>query len=99
MLLTGERLTSAAALAIGLVDEIATEERLLDAAYALAGAYRYSAPLAISSIKRTLANEPTSLDAVFAYEAEVQHTLSDSQDSDEAKAAFFEKRTPNFRGT
>jgi 2-(1,2-epoxy-1,2-dihydrophenyl)acetyl-CoA isomerase len=99
MLLTGERLTSAAALAIGLVDEIATEDRLLDAAYVLAGAYRYSAPLAISSIKRTLANEPTSLDAVFAYEAEVQHTLSDSQDSDEAKAAFFEKRTPNFRGT
>jgi enoyl-CoA hydratase/carnithine racemase len=99
MLLRGERLTSAAALAIGLVDEIATEDRLMDAAYALAESYRYSAPLSMSSIKRTLATEPTSLEAVFAYEAEIQHTLSDSQDSDEAKAAFFEKRTPNFRGT
>jgi enoyl-CoA hydratase/carnithine racemase len=99
MLLRGERFSSAAALAIGLVDEIASEGSLLNAAYALAESYRYSAPISIKAIKRTLANEPTSLEAVFAYEAEVQHTLSDSRDSDEAKAAFFEKRMPNFRGT
>ena len=72
-------------------------EALLETAQVMAEGYRHSAPLAMKLIKQTLAREPVTLEAIFAYEAEVQIVLGDSEDSIEAKAAFFEKRLPNFR--
>jgi len=97
MLTTGERVGSSAALSMGLADEIVSEEALLETAHVMADGYRHSAPLAMTLIKQTLAREPVTLEAIFAYEAEVQMVLGDSEDSMEAKAAFFERRLPNFR--
>ena len=97
LLMTGERVGATEARAMGLVDEVVADGELLPAAFAMAERYRHSAPLAIGAIRRALARESTSIEDMFQYEAAVQFGLSDSRDSVEARAAFFEKREPNFR--
>jgi len=96
-MLSGEPVAGSEARRIGLVDEIVSEEALLETAQVMADGYRHSGSLAMTLIKQSLAREPMTLEAIFAYEAEVQIVLGDSEDSTEAKAAFFEKRLPNFR--
>lgn len=98
MLLSGEALDSNEALACGLADRVVDDDDMLTSALAYAEACALAAPLSVIAIKRALATDLPSLDAVFRYESEIQFQLSDSQDSAEAKAAFFARRPPQFRG-
>jgi 1,4-dihydroxy-2-naphthoyl-CoA synthase len=49
-------------------------------------------------MKDILARGPSSLDSVFAAEADLQPMLTMSQDYVEGRTAFRERRDPNFRG-
>jgi len=98
LLMTGERIGAVEAQHLGLVDQLATPSELLTAAHKLAGCYQHASTAALSSIKRAMAEVPGTLDELFAHEAEMQLALGDSQESKEAKDAFFEKRTSTLNG-
>jgi 2-(1,2-epoxy-1,2-dihydrophenyl)acetyl-CoA isomerase len=93
LLMTGERIGAVEAQRLGLVDHLVAPDELLTAAHKLAGSYQHASTGALSSIKRAMAVLPATLDDLFNHEAEMQLALGDSQESKEAKAAFFEKRT------
>lgn len=98
LLMTGEPISSQEALDCGVADRVVAEAELLDHARDVARAAAKSAPLSVRYTKQALALDLPSLDAVFAYENDVQFALGDSEDTAEAKAAFFAKRPPRFNG-
>lgn len=82
-----------AALAAGIVDEIAGDD-VVAAAVARARDLTRTAPLAVAEIKRHYAD--SSLDAALERESEAQRRSFMTQDHAEAVAAFRAKRPPRF---
>jgi enoyl-CoA hydratase/carnithine racemase len=99
LILTGRRVNAAEAYAIGLVQRLAPEGRLLEMAVGLAEQVAANAPLAVASAKHAI-NEGLALSLEEALQLEHRHyeTVLASEDRREGLAAFAEKRTPNFRG-
>jgi enoyl-CoA hydratase/carnithine racemase len=99
LILTGRRVNAAEALAIGLVQRLAPEGRLLEMAVGLAEQVAANAPLAIAAAKHAI-DEGFALGMDEALQLEHRHyeTVLASEDRREGLAAFAEKRTPNFRG-
>lgn len=99
MILTGRRLNSAEAFAIGLVQRLAPEGRLLEVALAVAGQIADNAPLAVAAAKRAVDQGlGLDLDAALAVEQEQYETVLRSEDRLEGLRAFAEKRRPLWRG-
>jgi enoyl-CoA hydratase/carnithine racemase len=99
LLFTGETLSAEEAHRIGLVNELADPERLLEHAHGVADRIAQGAPLAIALTKQTLERDTAStLDAALDAEAEAQAKSFASADLREALRAFAEKRAPQFRG-
>jgi len=94
LILTGDLISADEALAIGLVNQVAERESIDSAAKELADKLTSRAPLATSAAKRLL-NSGASLDEV----ASAQSRLIKSGDAIEGISAFFDKRTPNFKGS
>ena len=99
MALGGERIGAEAAQRIGLVGEVCAPEALLARAVELAHAIAANAPLAVQAIKR-LARQSTHLS-----ETDAQHltelywgALRDTQDREEGRRAFADKRPARFQG-
>lgn len=82
------------ALSIGLVDELCEDGSAVDQALALAEHIQTLAPAALRAIK---AFDSGRLDAAVDYERDWQPLLLDSENAQEGRAAFFEKRPPNFK--
>lgn len=82
---------------LGLVDELVPPGELLQRAQERASTFAELAPLALAATKRLLANSRVSLDRLLTDELEAQIELLSSADFSEGRAAFFEKRPPNFR--
>lgn len=86
-------------LAVGLANQIIQGEDFAAQVQAYARSLVRRAPLAMRHGKQLARAAVTAtLRDIFAAEAEVQTVLAESQDAQEAKAAFLEKRPPVFRG-
>jgi E-phenylitaconyl-CoA hydratase len=99
MLFTGEMISAERALAAGLVSEVHAPEALMERAFALAAAIAENAPLSLVAIKRALrAATDLPLAAGFDLERSLYGALALTEDRQEGRKAFREKRKPNFQG-
>jgi enoyl-CoA hydratase/carnithine racemase len=99
MALTGERVTAAQALSCGLVSEVTSREQLLPRALEIAQRIAGNAPLAVQAVKK-LSRQTAHLSEPDAQELTELHwgVLRDTNDRQEGRAAFAEKRKPRFTG-
>jgi enoyl-CoA hydratase/carnithine racemase len=100
---TGRAVDTDEALRIGLVDRVVPEDDGEAAALALAAEIAANAPLAVHGMKRVLRLLEASAERGFtaAERAEVEELrrrASQSDDVQEGRAAFLEKRPPRFTG-
>jgi enoyl-CoA hydratase/carnithine racemase len=99
MLFTGELIAAEQALAAGLVSELHAPEALMTRAFALAQVIAENAPLSLIAIKKALrAATDLPLAAGFELERALYGALTVTQDREEGRTAFREKRKPNFQG-
>lgn len=99
MLLTGDRIDAATALRCGLVGEVVAGDRLADRAMEVARRIASNAPLSVRAIKAmVLRGSDAPLDSALAMERYAFGLLRDSDDRQEGREAFREKRAPRFRG-
>ncbi|HLH95194.1 MAG TPA: enoyl-CoA hydratase-related protein [Xanthobacteraceae bacterium] len=99
MLFTGELVTAEQALAAGLISEVHPPEALIERAQALAKAIAENAPLSLLAIKKALrAATDLPLAAGFELERSLYGLLTMTEDREEGRKAFREKRKPNFQG-
>ena len=99
MLLTGDPIDSATALSWGLVARVVAADALMDEALTLARAIADRAPLAAQSAKVDLraAFDMSTADAI-ALERRMQTICFATDDAAEGRAAFTERRKPDFQG-
>lgn len=96
---TGDAVSAADALAIGLVNKVVPAEELPKAARDLALRLAKLPTKAIGLTKRLLYRSLNSdLDTMLEAEGFAQQTAGQSTDHREGVQAFFEKRLPNFQG-
>jgi enoyl-CoA hydratase/carnithine racemase len=93
---TGESISAEEAYEYGLVNRLAADHELFDAALAWARKFAGQAPLALEQIKR--ASHKGDLDEGIAAEKQAFATAFSSEDAREGIGAFLEKRTPRFKG-
>jgi enoyl-CoA hydratase/carnithine racemase len=99
MLLTGELISAERALASGLVSELHAPDALMGRAFALAQVIAENAPLSLIAIKKALrAATDLPLAAGFELERSLYGALALTQDREEGRKAFREKRKPKFQG-
>lgn len=97
MIMTGDAVTAEQALSWGLVSEVVEPDRLLDRARELASTIASRPPIAAETAKADLAaarNLP--FDEAVQYEREMQTITFATEDALEGRAAFAEKRAPQF---
>lgn len=99
LLASGRTVGTDEALRIGLADQLAESGYGLEAAQSHARAYGATAPLAVMRTREVMADAPASLEAALATELREQAVLRVTDDHQEARKAFAEKRVPNFTGT
>src|SRR3981189_3390222 len=97
MILTAQAISAETACDFGLVNEVVPHERLLDAAFALAGKIAEKSPLAVTacldSVTRGI-NVP--IDEGLAVEANYFARMVATHDIEEGISAWLEKRVPHF---
>ena len=98
LLLTARTVDAAEAAGLGLVEEVVADGQALARAIELAGRLaQLSAPM-VSGVRRLFAQPDRSLDGLLATEAETQVALLAGAEFAEGKAAFLERRHPDFVG-
>ncbi|ASJ73454.1 enoyl-CoA hydratase/isomerase family protein [Granulosicoccus antarcticus] len=95
---TRRRIDAECAAEWGLVDEVAEDGAATSHAVALANEIAQAAPLSNAYTKQLLARLPLSFSEFLSAENDSQAILFSSEDLKEGAAAFFEKRTPDFKG-
>jgi enoyl-CoA hydratase len=99
MMLSGEAIKAGRALEIGLIDRLAEEGNLMDAAMAMGKILAAKGPLAYASIKSALkAGQEKSFSEAMREETRLFGKLCNSRDKAEGVRAFIEKREPKFTG-
>ena len=99
VVLTGELIDAAAALASGLVTAVHPDGELAAAATDLAGRIAANAPLSLVAAKAALrAAEDLGLEAGSQVERDLWARLAATEDRAEGRAAFRERRPPRFTG-
>lgn len=96
---TGRRINAEEALAWGLVDEIAPQKKLRDAAFRLANEMAEGAPLALQSTRKTLRSDLAArVKAQTDREYAEQQWLARTEDHAEGIRAVSERRAGSFKG-
>ncbi len=98
LLLTGDLIDAHKAERIGLVNRVVPEEKLMEAAMALADKLASKSPLALQMGKEsyyTMADMP--LEKALLYSNEMFSELCTLKDAEEGIRAFLEKRPPKWR--
>jgi enoyl-CoA hydratase/carnithine racemase len=99
MILSGEPIDAARALAAGLVSEVCEPEELLEIAMARAATIARNAPLAVIAAKRALRAAGGMHDVErLDFERKLFNELALTEDRNEGRLAFREKRAPVFKG-
>jgi len=97
MILCGERLDTAAALRIGLVEEVVDRGQALGRGLMLAQSVAKQSPVAVSACKSLIQSaRGGSINAAYQFERDAFVELFDSADQSEGVAAFLEKRPPQW---
>ncbi len=97
--LTGDRIDAGEALRIGLVMRITETGALMAEARAIAQRVAANAPLAVRAIRQALRQgQDMPLAQGLLYERSLFNLLRESEDRQEGRRAFAEKRRPVFRG-
>jgi len=99
LIYSGRQIDAAAALALGLADEVYPADEVLAAAMEAAARYADGPTVALGIAKRAM-NEGISMPLVDALQMETDGFAQafDSDDAREGVTAFLEKRKPDFRG-
>lgn len=98
MLLTGDMINADRALAWGLVSEVTAPDALLTRAQEIAATIASRAPIAAETAKLNLrAAHTMPWEKAIEYERDLQAICFATQDAAEGRAAFAEKRAPEFR--
>lgn len=96
---TGRRINAEEALAWGLVDQVAPQDQLREAAFRLANEMAEGAPLALQSVRKTLRRGlAEAVKAQTDHEYAEQQRLARTEDHAEGIRAVAERRAGNFRG-
>ncbi len=99
LLLTGQLIDASTAREWGLLSEVTPADELLPRALELAGQIAAQPPAALRMAKQLLrAGRQDRFESVMDMSANLQGILQRTKDHEEALAAFFEKRPPNFTG-
>ena len=99
LLMTGERVPASELYRLGVVEECTPPDALMPAALALGREIASKSPLAVKAIKDSfIAVENLSLRDGYRVEQNMTAALSRTEDAQEAKRAFVEKRKPVFTG-
>jgi enoyl-CoA hydratase len=99
LLLTGEIISAAEALRIGLVDEVVPAGELLPRVQALASAIVSMAPIAIRQcLAAVQSGYDLPLEEALAREAALFGLCCETEDKAEGTSAFLEKRAPIWKG-
>lgn len=99
MILSGEMISAARALELGLIEQLVRDDELEAVATAYARKIAEYSPIALQTAKSgcQMAYE-VPLEAGIQYERDLQTICFYTDDSKEGVAAFKEKRQPNFKG-
>jgi 2-(1,2-epoxy-1,2-dihydrophenyl)acetyl-CoA isomerase len=97
-MMAAEPIVGPEAVASGLADILSQPGKALEEAHALADRLMKAGPLAIGMTKALLARNPQSLDEALKAETDAQAVLFTSQDFQEGRKAFLEKRPARFEG-
>ncbi|SPD73610.1 3-hydroxybutyryl-CoA dehydratase [uncultured Desulfobacterium sp.] len=98
-MLTGENLDANKALALGLANQVAKPEELMDVAMKLAKKIATKAPLAVKfAMIATKFGDEVDLETGLVLEALSANLALASDDKKEGVAAFLEKRKPTYQG-
>lgn len=99
MLLLGEKIDAETAARWGLVNRVVPAGALMDTAREMAERINENAPLAVQAAKElAVRGQDMSLSEGLRMEQFVNRILHRSEDTKAAKAAFAEKRKPEFKG-
>lgn len=95
-----ERITAGRCVELGLANRTAPADSLLDAAVEWAESLAARAPLSLAATKKAMRfAQDNDWGASYDLEVELQASLLDSDDAREGIDAFFEKRSPEFKGS
>jgi 2-(1,2-epoxy-1,2-dihydrophenyl)acetyl-CoA isomerase len=95
----GDRISAQRCLELGLANRVVSEEDLLGETLAWAESLAEKAPVALALTKRAMrAAMNSSFEEAISFEAKLQNTCQESEDSSEGIAAFVEKRKAQFKG-
>lgn len=98
LMLTAQPIDADEAYRIGIFDELADDDKLLDRALEVAGQIAAVSPEAVRASRRCVsAALRLGYHAGLAMESEITVPLGLSEDAIEGKAAFVEKRAPRFK--
>ncbi len=99
MVILGRREPAKTLLEWGFIDEMVPDVELADRAVAMAREYARQPPIAAQMIKRSVNAISSALDSAIMHMDADQLLLSNlTEDHAEAVKAFFEKRSPEFKG-
>ena len=98
LMLTGDPIMADEAERIGLINRVVPADRLMDEAMAMGEKLADGPPQAQAMIKAALNRWPAPLETFLEIEATVQAVALCSEDFQEGRTAFLEKRKPNFEG-
>jgi enoyl-CoA hydratase/carnithine racemase len=98
VMMTGDTFDGRQAAEMGLAEIVCEPGQAMAQARALAEKLKSAGPLALGMTKAMLARMPQTLDEALKAEADAQAILFTSEDSQEGRTAFLEKRKPRFTG-